>query len=166
VYLHDPEGNGIEIYADRPSAAWRWEAGRIVMANQRLDMIGLRALATSPWTGAPSGTRVGHVHLQVGEIGAAKRFYVDLLGFEIVREGPQALFISTGRYHHHIACTTWESAGAGPRDVRRAGLAAVDLVAADREVLNGIAARVGASDINTTGLRDPWGTLIRFTSMS
>jgi len=166
VYLHDPEGNGIEIYADRPRSEWRWEGGQVIMANNRLDMIGLRALATSPWTGAPSGTRIGHVHLQVGDLEAAKRFYAGLLGFDIIREGPQAVFMSTGGYHHHLACNTWESPGAGPRDPRQAGLAAVDLVAEDRATLDGIATRASASDIDTTGLRDPWGTLIRFTALA
>src|SRR3954454_12789031 len=104
VYLHDPEGNGIEVYADRPRAGWRWSGGRVEMANARLDMIGLRGLATTKWTGAPAGTRVGHVHLQVGEIKAAEAFYAGVLGFEIVRERPDAVFLSTGGYHHHLAC--------------------------------------------------------------
>ena len=136
-----------------------------MMANSRLDMIGLRALATSAWTGAPSGTKIGHVHLQVGDIEAAKRFYAGLLGFDIVREGPQAVFMSTGGYHHHLACNTWESLGAGPRDPRQAGLAYVNFFVTEREELDGIAARAGASDIKTAGLRDPWGTLVRFTGM-
>jgi catechol 2,3-dioxygenase len=164
VYLHDPEGNGIEIYADRPRAGWRWEGGRVAMANDRLDMIGLRGLATSPWTSAPAGTRVGHVHLQVGDVEAAKRFYAGLLGFEIVREWPQAVFMSTGGYHHHVACNSWESLGAGPRDPRRAGLAAVNFAAVDSAVLDGIESRAGTSTINRAGIRDPWGTLIRFNS--
>ncbi|MBV8915085.1 MAG: VOC family protein [Acetobacteraceae bacterium] len=164
VYLHDPEGNGIEIYADRARSEWHWQAGRVVMANDRLDMIGLRALATSAWTGAPPGTSVGHVHLQVGEIEAAKRFYVGVLGFEVTREWPQAVFLSTGGYHHHLAGNTWHSLGAGPRDPRRAGLASVNLVAADQAILDGIATSAGASDLTTAGMRDPWGTLIQFST--
>ena len=85
---------------------------------------------------------MGHVHLQVGEIKAAEAFYAGVLGFEIVRERPDAVFLSTGRYHHHLACNIWESAGAGPRDPRRAGLAWVTLDAAD---LDGMKARAGAS---------------------
>jgi catechol 2,3-dioxygenase len=158
VYLHDPEGNGIEVYVDRPRASWQWSGGRVEMANARLDMIGLRALATTKWTGAPTGTRVGHVHLQVGEIKAAEAFYAGVLGFEIVRERPDAVFLSTGRYHHHLACNIWESAGAGPRDPRRAGLAWVTLDAAD---LDGMKARAGASISASEEIRDPWGTVIR-----
>ena len=163
VYLHDPEGNGIEIYADRPSAEWRWVDGKVVMANARLDTIGLRALANGPWPGAPAGTRIGHVHLQVGDIAKAKRFYADLLGFEVTREGPQVAFLSTGGYHHHIACNIWESPGAGPRDPSRAGLAFVTLAAANPAITEGIDRRSGASNVAKAGLLDPWDTLIRFT---
>lgn len=165
VYLHDPEGNGIEIYADRPRSAWRWTGNLVQMANDRLDMIGLRALATEPWTGAPAGTRIGHVHLQVGDTGAAERFYAGLLGFDVTRCWPEAVFLSTGRYHHHFAANTWHSAGAGPRDPARAGLDSVTLRAADPALLNGIRARAGRTDPDN-GLRDPWGTRIRFSVQS
>ena len=165
VYLHDPEGNGVEIYADRPRAEWRWDGGQLLMANDRLDMIGLRALATEPWEGAPAGTRIGHVHLQVGAIEPAERFYAGLLGFDIARRGPHALFMATGGYHHHLAANTWESAGAGQRDPARAGLAAVTLRAADQAVLDGILHRTGPLD-PTAAVSDPWGTLIRFCVQS
>jgi len=166
VYLHDPEGNGIEIYADRPRSSWRWDGDRVAMANDRLDMIGLRALATTPWTGAPAGTTIGHVHLQVGDIDAAKRFYAGVLGFDIVRERPEAVFLSTGGYHHHLACNTWESQGAGPRDPGRAGLASVTLKTANPALIapaliEGIRQRAGASMSGESEVRDPWGTLIR-----
>ncbi len=160
VYLHDPEGNGIEIYSDRPATAWDWQGDQVVMANDRLDMIGLRALATERWAGVPAGTRIGHVHLQVGDVGAAERFYAGQLGFAPTRRWPSALFMSTGGYHHHLATNTWASAGAGPRDPARAGLASVTLAAADRDVLNGIAGRLPGADLQT-GVRDPWGTLIK-----
>lgn len=159
VYLHDPEGNGIEIYVDRPRATWRWQADQVVMANERLDMIGLRALATERWAGAPPATRIGHVHLQVGGIAEAERFYVGQLGFAVTRRWPKALFMSTGGYHHHLATNTWESDGAGRRDPDRAGLEALTLVATDRAVLAGIADRLGGADLQA-GVRDPWGTLI------
>jgi catechol 2,3-dioxygenase len=166
VYLHDPEGNGVEIYADRPRAEWRWDGGQVRMANDRLDMIGLRALATDPWTAAPTGTRIGHVHLQVGDIEAAERFYAGLLGFDVTKRGPKALFMSTGGYHHHLAANTWESAGAGQRDPARAGLAAVTLRAASEAVLEGVMQRgvvQGAGPIDpAAGVRDPWGIPIRF----
>lgn len=151
VYLADPEGNGIEIYTDRPRAAWKWEAGQVVMANDRLDFAALMALDDQPSNGArytaPPGTTIGHVHLQVGAIEAAEPFYTGEIGLAVTRRWPQALFMSTGGYHHQIALNTWRSQGAGPRDPARAGLAAVTLRA----------------DQPKPSLTDPWGTAIHFT---
>lgn len=151
VYLHDPEGNGIEIYADRDKATWTWEATpdgpRVKMANDRLDIIGLHSLGLAEgWTGAPPGTRIGHVHLQVGDTAQAAKFFTGPIGMDVTRQWPQAVFLSSGGYHHHIAANTWHSAGAGPRDPARAGLAAVTLV----------------EDGRRESLRDPWGTEVRF----
>ncbi len=162
AYLHDPEGNGVEIYADRPRAQWRWDVGQLAMANSRLDFPGLlREGAGAAWSEAPAGVTVGHVHLRVGNIAAAVRFYKEALGLDVVRSMPEAAFMSTGGYHHHIAVNTWSSAGAGPRDPRRAGLDSVTLEAADQAVLDGIAQRAGMA-ADQDGLRDPWGTLLRF----
>ncbi len=160
VYLHDPEGNGIEVYADRPRAAWRWKDGQVVMANDRLDLMGLQGLATDSWNGAPDGTRIGHVHLQVGEIAAATAFYAGVLGFAVTRQWPQAAFLSTGGYHHHLAANTWQSAGAGPRDPGRAGLASVTLRAGSAGIADAIVARAGGPE-----LRDPWGTQFHLTTL-
>lgn len=165
VYLHDPEGNGVEIYADRAPDTWRWHGDQVVMANDRLDMIGLRGLATERWVSAPAGTRIGHVHLQVGDTAEAGRFYVGQLGFAVTRQWPQALFMSTGGYHHHLAANTWHSAGARKRDPSRAGLDSVSLGVSSAAHLDDIAQRSGGADL-TGGLRDPWGTLIRFTPVT
>ena len=146
VYLADPEGNGIEVYADRPRGAWRWEDGAVVMANNRLDFAALMAIDDRPWTGAPPGTTIGHVHLQVGAVAAAEPFYAAGLGLAVTRRLPQALFLSTGGYHHHIALNTWRSEGAGSRDPRRAGLAAVTL----------------RTPQPLPSRTDPWGTTIQF----
>ncbi len=160
AYLHDPEGNGIEVYADRPRAQWLWRDGpdgrRIEMANRPLDSEGLLRLATAPWAAAPPGTRIGHVHLRVGSIGEAWRFYGDLLGMDVTAAWDAAAFLSTGGYHHHLAANTWCSGGAGLRDPARSGLASVTLEAADRDALDGIATRMGGD-----GLRDPWGTVLQ-----
>ena len=129
AYLHDPEGNGVEVYADRPREQWTWRNGEVAMANDRLDAPGLRA-AAAPWAGAPAGTRVGHVHLRVGDVAAALPFYAGTLGLDVVRAMPQAAFLSHGGYHHHVAVNSWDSAGAGPRGPGRAGLEAVALHAA------------------------------------
>ncbi len=163
VYLHDPEGNGIEVYADRPRAAWRWHGDgdgaerRVEMANQPLDAPGLRRAAETPWTGAPTGARIGHVHLRVGDVGEAIRFYGGALGLDLTAALGKAAFLSSGGYHHHIAANTWHSAGAGRRDPARAGLLSVTLDVADGPALADIARRAGTAD---HGLADPWGTML------
>jgi catechol 2,3-dioxygenase len=165
AYLHDPEGNGIEVYADRPRPQWGWHDGpdghRVEMANRPLDAEGLLRLAVTPWAGAPEGTRIGHVHLRVGSVGEARRFYGDMLGMDVTAAWDAAAFLSTGGYHHHIAANVWRSAGAGPRDPARAGLASVTLEVADAQALSGIKQRVGEVGLTDQSLRDPWGTLIQ-----
>ncbi len=162
AYLRDPEGNGIEVYADRPRAEWRWRgdgaARRIEMANRPLDVPGLLRAAATPWTGAPPGTRIGHVHLRVGDVGEAVRFYGDTLGLDLTAGWDKAAFLSSGGYHHHIAANTWSSPGAGQRDPVRAGLASVTLDVAGGPALAGIARRAGTAGHS---FADPWGTALK-----
>jgi catechol 2,3-dioxygenase len=154
IYLADPEGNGIEVYVDRPREDWPHEGGRIRMATEPLDLNALAAGARAPWTGAPEGTVVGHVHLQVGDVPAAEAFYQGRLGFDLVTHYPGAAFFANGGYHHHLAANVWNSRGAGKRSEGAAGLAGVELLAApgDHDRL--------AAALGTTGGRDPWGTPI------
>lgn len=172
AYLHDPEGNGIEVYADRPRAQWGWHDGpdgrRVEMANQPLDADGLLKLAAAPWAGAPDGTRIGHVHLRVGAVGEARRFYGGLLGLDITAAWDAAAFLSSGGYHHHIAANVWRSAGAGPRDPALAGLASVTLDVANGQAQAAIMARAGPADhvgngalLGNGALHDPWGTNVQ-----
>jgi catechol 2,3-dioxygenase len=114
LYLHDSEGNGIELYHDRPRDEWHYERGELQMATLPLDLEGLLAeLPAGPDAGMEAATRMGHVHLNVADLGAAERFYVDELGFDVtVRSYPGALFVSTGGYHHHIGLNTWAGRGA------------------------------------------------------
>ena len=125
TYLSDPEGNGIEVYRDRPRADWPMRAGRIHMDNAPFDLRGVVADGDADggsWTTVPDGTVMGHVHLKVADLPAARRFYVDGLGFDPTEEGyPSALFVSAGGYHHHFGLNTWESAGM-IRDPGTAGL--------------------------------------------
>jgi catechol 2,3-dioxygenase len=167
LYLSDPEGNGIEIYADRPVAAWRTPSGEVRMATDRLDLQDLlRAAGSTRWQGFPEEGSIGHVHLQVGDTGAADRFYRDLLGFDIAARYPGASFYGAGGYHHQLAGNVWHSRGAGPRPEAMAGLDRVELVARDQGVRDAIlsrARRSGADIAEDTGapaLRDPWGTTI------
>ncbi len=128
-YLDDPEGNGVELYADRPRSEWTWQGDRVLMDTLWLDPNAFLAehltdaardyLETAPdRRPALAGTEaqvVGHVHLKVGQTELAKDFYVDTLGFEVTAELPGALFVSAGGYHHHMAMNTWASAGVGLR---------------------------------------------------
>lgn len=122
LYLHDPDGLGIEVYADRPRAQWRHRDGELVMTTEPLDLAGLvRAAAGSPWGGMPSGTTVGHVHLHVGDLERAAAFYHDALGLDkTVWSYPGALFLSAGGYHHHLGVNTWAAgaSAAGENEAR------------------------------------------------
>jgi catechol 2,3-dioxygenase len=112
--LADPDGNGIEIYRDRPSSTWEWNDSEVVMATKPLDAEEILAEGNGkPWTGLPSATLMGHIHLHVSELGQTENFYRNGLGFEVVSNyHNQALFISTGRYHHHIGLNVWNGIGA------------------------------------------------------
>src|SRR4051794_16525079 len=116
LYLHDPEGNGIEIYRDRPREQWRFVDGRLQMDPLPLDLEGVLGELSgteAEANGMPAGTRIGHVHLNVAELSAAERFYAGALGFDVsVRGYPGALFFSTGGYHHQIGVNTWAGEGA------------------------------------------------------
>ncbi len=118
LYLSDPEGNGIEIYADRPRSDWKFDDGEVEMATQPLDLDSLikelPKKANDTLTGIAEGTRVGHVHLKVTDLQTSTTFYRDLLGLKLTRYLGSAAFLSVGGYHHHIGMNTWESLG-GPR---------------------------------------------------
>jgi len=150
LYLTDPEGNGIEIYADRPKEAWDWDGKSVRMANSRLDAEGIVASADGmpAWSGAPENSLIGHVHLRVGDVRDAEGFWNDRIGFDTVKQyGDQAVFLSSGGYHHHIGANSWQSAGAGPRDKDRTGLQWVELLS--------------KGPVAEKNFTDPWGTEIR-----
>lgn len=167
VYLTDPEGNGIEIYVDRPGPEWQWSGdGSVVMRNERLDRAGIVGAADRPWAGMPVGSCVGHVHLQVGDLDATERFYAGLLGFEVMCRYPGALFLGSGGYHHQLAGNIWNSRGAPVRADGTTGLAEI-ILAADGATLEQVRHRLRdaghsfAEDGATLVLRDPWGTALR-----
>ena len=111
LYLSDPDGLGIEVYADRPRSSWRTEGAELYMTTERLDIRAVLAAAGSePWTGMPGGTVIGHVHLHVGDLDQGAAFYHEGLGLDkIVWSYPGALFLSAGGYHHHLGTNTWSS---------------------------------------------------------
>lgn len=112
IYLADPDGNGIEVYRDRPDDTWVWEKNQVMMSTKPLDVNGVLAEARgASWSGLPADTVIGHIHLHVSELQKTQDFY-NCLGFEVVlRYGSQALFISSGKYHHHIGLNTWNGVG-------------------------------------------------------
>ncbi|MBD3802626.1 MAG: VOC family protein [Thioclava sp.] len=154
LYLSDPEGNGIEIYRDRGREDWPRKGDQILMATERLDLRDVMAEARAPWRGAPSGTVIGHVHLQVGALDPAEPFYRDTLGSNVMARYPGANFHGWSGYHHHLATNVWNSRGAKERHQPATGLAEVGL-RAEPEALAQFSERFGDS------VTDPWGT--RFT---
>ena len=155
VYLDDPEGNGIEVYADRAPETWKWDGGSVAMATDQLDIDGLLALTdtrTTSYAKAPDDLRIGHMHLRVGDLEQADRFYGGAIGFDPTRKRSGAAFLSSGRYHHHLGINVWQSAGAGPRDDAATGLAWFSLEVATQQILAGPNAapaaggRAGCSD--------------------
>lgn len=136
LYLNDPDGNGIEIYRDRDPAEWEWvlDGREVRMAVDPLDFHDLLAGVSREWHGLPAGTLLGHIHLHVADLAAAERFYVEGLGFDVVnRYGRQALFLSTGRYHHHIGLNTWNGVGAPRPPANSVGLEAFTLQFPDED---------------------------------
>jgi catechol 2,3-dioxygenase len=163
LYLSDPDGNGIEIYRDRPRAEWRHNGDQIEMATLPLDvesLIGELETAAGPQPHASAETKIGHVHLQVSNLEEAEAFYSGVLGFDVVVRGyPGALFVSAGGYHHHLGLNTWHSAGGHAPEPGAVGLRSFEVVLPSEAELQRILGRVAAAGITTEP--DPHGTLLR-----
>lgn len=151
IYLTDPEGNGIEIYADRPENVWGWDGDKVRMGTEALDVQNLLTEmkpGDKGWLGAPENTMVGHVHLRVGDSKEAEAWWNGEMGFDTVAlYGGQAVFLSTGGYHHHVGANTWQSRGAKHRDTDRTGLSFVEF-----------SSKTATAEKT---IEDPWGTTIR-----
>jgi catechol 2,3-dioxygenase len=168
-YLDDPEGNGIEVYHDRPTETWQWTPDGLRMITEALDIEDIlrEAPPTATFAGAPDGLRIGHVHLRVGDVGRAEAFYRDAVGLEVTRRRHGASFMSSGRYHHHIAGNVWHSAGAGARREDRAGLSWLSLEVSDEPAFAAVKSRLEQAGAAVTSLptgieaADPWGTRVR-----
>jgi catechol 2,3-dioxygenase len=167
LYLADPDGNGIEIYRDRPRDDWPSEDGILKMATLPLDLRDLMAELsgdTEVQPLAPSGTTMGHVHLQVSDLAEAESFYAGLLSFDVMVRGyPGALFVSAGGYHHHIGLNTWNSAGAPPGRPGAVGLRSFEILLPTAEELEKVTGRVRSAGLELTPasggflVRDPFG---------
>ena len=172
LYLWDPDGLGIEVYADRPRNAWRRRDRELVMTTDPLDIGDVVAAGgNQPWHGMPSGTTIGHVHLHVGDLDEGERFYHAALGFDkTVWSYPGALFYAAGGYHHHLGTNTWSPGSRAKDDEAR-------LLDWELVVPSADAASAAAASIRSAGYAaehaehgwtatDPWGTRVRITPNS
>jgi catechol 2,3-dioxygenase len=164
-YFNDPEGNGVELYWDRDRSQWSWVHGNIEMDTIMLDpnQFLKEHLTQEP---VAEDKRVGHVHLSVGSVSAAEEFYVKMLGFEkTLNWGGQALFVSAGGYHHHMAMNTWRSKGAGKRQLAL-GLGNVEIKLESADQLAETKDRLAfheqevIAENNSVRVEDPWSNLI------
>jgi catechol 2,3-dioxygenase len=159
LYLHDPEGNGIEIYRDRPRAEWRHGNGEIEMDTLPLELesvLGELAADDSPAPQMGPGTRLGHVHLNVADLAASEAFYAGALGLDVmVRSYPGALFLAAGGYHHHVGLNTWMGEGAPPPPPGARGLDRFEIVLASAAAVDAAERRLADAGVEVT--RGPEG---------
>ena len=163
IYLPDPDGNGIELYADRPRERWPDLEDAIPAGGPRpLDLQGLLALTGGDGPADP-GLVVGHLHLHVGDLDEALRFYRDVIGFEPTMVMPSTAFVAAGGYHHHLGLNIWRGRGAGAAPTDAVGLRRWTVVLPDQAEVERVAARVAAAGLEreeTDGgfvVSDPWG---------
>ncbi|HET6777884.1 MAG TPA: VOC family protein [Gemmatimonadales bacterium] len=166
LYLDDPDGNGLEIYADRPRELWPVENGVVQMTVDPMDVEGVIGAAGNPdaqWAGLPADTRVGHVHFTVSDMERAVAFYRDVIGFDVMMQILSLTAVSAGGYHHHLNLNTWAGPGAAPDSDSVAGLIAWELKvpgAQDRRRLMERVAAAGLGDRQDATARDPDGAVI------
>ena len=168
-YLTDPDGLGIEVYADRPRSAWRREGRELMIATDPVDVASLvEAAGDESWTGMPAGTVIGHVHLHVADLAQGSAFFSEALGFDrMTWRYPGALFLGAGGYHHHLGTNTWAGSGArapGEGDARLLEWTielptSEDVAAAARSIARaGYRVQANAEDAL---VHDPWETPVR-----
>lgn len=166
-YFNDPEGNGVELYRDRPRENWeRDETGLYALATLGFDPNEYLQSNLNPLRTTTADSTLGHVHLQVGDVAKARDFYAGTLGFEVTGEIDTAVFVSAGGYHHHLGLNVFQSHGAGPRAASY-GLGRVDIDVPTEEDRAALAARLtdhgvtARDDGRTLEFNDPWNSLIR-----
>jgi catechol 2,3-dioxygenase len=152
LYLADPEGNGVEIYADRSPEDWPRRGAELDMFTRRFDYYGVMGelgAEARPWEGMPAGTRLGHVHLKVSDLERAEAFYRNVVGFDLMLHfGDSASFLSTGGYHHHVGLNTWESLGQAAPEQGAPGLRQVTFAVDSAARLHSIEARAAAAGLS------------------
>lgn len=163
LYFDDPDGNGIEVYADRPSDAWPMDGGKVRMTADPIDFQDLFSTLQGDedrWQGMPPGTTIGHVHLRVSDLERSGDFYVNRLGFDLMQDNYRgALFVSAGGYHHHLGMNIWESRGRAIAGDDVAGLDSFTIELPDRESWESSVRRLGGAptDDGTFRASDPDG---------
>jgi catechol 2,3-dioxygenase len=173
VYLSDPEGNGLELYADKPRERWKRNLDEIEMTTLPLDLDELVESASSAGDGVsarvPAGTRLGHIHLRVQDLGSSEWFYSDLVGFEVTtRAYGGALFLAAGDYHHHIGVNVWAGTHIRRAPEEGPGLAAYQITVGRPEALRALRTRLGETGLKLRpaesgfGLLDPSGITVVF----
>jgi catechol 2,3-dioxygenase len=168
LYLSDPEGNGIELYRDRPRDEWPLAGSSVEMATLPLDLESLLGEPGGETADAsmPAGTILGHVHLQVADLGDAEGFWVDALGLDVTARGyPGALFTSAGGYHHHVGLNTWAGVGAPPPPPGARGLVRFEVVVPDETAMAEVTERLaGAASVErvdgNVAAADPSGNTV------
>lgn len=162
-YFTDPEGNGLELYYDKDPTTWKWVGDRVQMGSSYIDPHAYIQQYSNQQENVEK--HMGHVHLKVGNIEEAKKFYVDVLGFNITAELGSALFVSVGGYHHHLGMNVWESEGAGKRTTTR-GLKSFELILPDKQNIDELTQRLEENGVEVAdqngGIRfaDPWNNSI------
>lgn len=168
IYLADPDGNGIEIYRDRPRADWEYENGTLLMATDPLDFQGILAEAEgegNEWNGLDGETRLGHMHLHVADLTQAADFYEHTLGFDLqLYYGTSAAFLSAGGYHHHIGINTWNGTGALPPPPDSVGLRHFSVKLPSHDELARLVERITLTEVQYEEIDD--GLLVKDPSQN
>jgi len=168
-YLADPDGNGLEIYRDRPRDTWTFNGDMINMGTAELDVRGIVGEVANPqaaWK-MPPETVIGHMHLRVGDVSMGESFYHSLLGLDVMVKIPSAYFFSAGGYHHHLGTNQWQSRGAGAPPADSVGLRWWTVTLPDSAAVSEVEGRMRAANIALTPVtggfeaNDPWGTAVR-----
>ena len=162
LYLSDIDGHGIEIYRDRDRSAWYDAQGRFQMDTRPLDVPGVMAELTEDepaWNGLPEATDMGHIHLQVADVAAARQFYTEVLGFQHMTDYPSASFVSAGGYHHHIGMNSWASAGAAAPPDNAARLISYEIVLPSAAACQSVIEHVHAAGVAAEPVGDGWAIL-------
>lgn len=154
IYIRDPDNIGIEVYCDRIPSDWKWNDNQVIMSIEPLDMEGLLAESTKSWSGFPSDTSIGHVHLHVSNLANAKKFYSEILGLTTTASMKNALFFAAGKYHHHIATNTWLGEDISKASTEFAGLDYFTIQFSSKDKLNDMIRKLESSKISVNQLED------------